>query len=160
MSEENLEAAEMPKEAWEDLLDASLTTLAEGRGISMDELESVYAIALELYKTGRYKEAATLFNFLAVFSHTERKYWMGLGAVMQAQRNFDEAIRVYSHITMLVDSTWVKPSYYAAECFLAKGDKEHAMSAIEHVRQFADTKTEEGRKYLARAEELAKLIAR
>jgi len=152
------EKGQMSVVDWQKLLEQGLTTIAESKGISDEELESVYALALDFYKTGRYKDAETLFRFLTIYSHTERKFWMGLGAVCQVQRRFDEALKIYAHITMLLDTKWVKPSYYAAECLLAKGDKEHALSAIEHVREFADKTTEEGRKYLGMAEELAKKL--
>jgi len=156
MAEEKM--GTMTERDWFDLLERGLTTIAESKGITDDELESVYAIALDFYKTGRYADAETLFRFLTVYSHTEKKFWMGLGAVYQVQRKFDEALKVYSQITMLLDTKWVKPSYYAAECLLAKGDKANAKSALAHVRKFADKTTEEGRKFLGMAEELAKRI--
>jgi len=145
-------------EAWHQLMEKGLTTIAESKGISDDELESVYSLGLDFYKTGRYKDAETLFHFLTLYSHTEKKFWLAYGAVLQVQRQFDKAIKVYSHITLLLDTKWVKPSYYAAECFLAKGDKANAQSAIDHVREFADKTTEEGRRFLGKAEELAKRI--
>lgn len=148
----------VPLEAWQELLEKGLTTIAESKGIKDEELESVYALGLDFYRTGRYKDAETLFHFLTLYSHTEKKYWLAYGAVKQVQRDYDAAIKVYAHITAFVDTLWVKPSYYAAECFLAKGDKENAQCAVNHVREFADKKTEEGRTYLAKAEELAKRI--
>jgi len=157
MAEEQVESG-IDLKAVAKLLEQGMTTLAEAKGIKAEELESVYSLALDFYRTGRYKDAETLFRFLTVYCHTEKRYQLGYGAVLQVQRRFDEAIATYARITLLLDAKWVKPSYYAAECYLAKGDKTQAMSAIEYVRECADKTTEEGRKYLGKAEELARKI--
>ena len=142
-----------------EMIEKGLTTIREAKGISDEEMNAVYAVAHNFYMTGRYDDAETVFKFLVTFDHLNPKYWIGLGAVRQVQKRFKQAIEAYANVVGNLDVENVKASYYAAECYLALGDKVNAKSALEHVRHFADMKTETGRKYAAKAAKLEKLIA-
>ena len=135
----------------------NLGTIAEMRGITHEELEAVYSMGFSFYNTGRYDDAETIFKFLVMFDHLEQKYWVGLGAVAQVKKEYAKAVVAYSYAGFL-DLENPKPQYYAAECFLALGDRKNALAALGHVKQFADVKTEEGRSYKAKAIRLEKLI--
>ena len=141
------------------LLEGGVTTVAELRGITREELEAVYALAHDYYRTGRYDDAETLFRALTMLDHLNEKYWMGLGAVHQVKKQWDEAVKVYAMVSGAFDLKNVKAPYYAAECFLAKGDRVNAKAAIEHVKLYADVKTEVGRAFRAKALRLEKLMA-
>ena len=140
-------------------LDGGLTTISELRGITRDELEAVYSLAYDYYRTGRTEDAATLFKFLTTFDHLNEKYWMGLAAVLQVKKEFKRATEAYALVSGVLNIKNVKAPYYAAECFLALGDRPNALSALGHVKAFADEKTEEGRTYKAKAIRLEKLIS-
>ena len=140
------------------MVEKGLTTVAELRGISPDELEAVYALAYDYYRVGTYDSAETLFRFLTVMDHFNEKYWMGMAAVYQVQKRFKEALRIYAFVAVTLNAKNIKASYYAAECCLATGDVTNATSALEHVKAFADAKTEEGREMLAKAAKLEKVV--
>ena len=142
-----------------EMIEKGLTTIREAKGITDEEMNAVYAVAHNFYMTGRYDDAETVFKFLVTFDHLNPKYWIGLGAVRQVQKRFKQALEAYANVVGNLDVENVKASYYAAECFLALGDKTNAKSAVEHVKHFADMKTELGRKYAAKAAKLEKLIA-
>lgn len=142
-----------------EMIEKGLTTVREQKGITDDEMNAVYAVAHNFYMTGRYEDAETVFKFLVIFDHLNPKYWIGLGAVRQVQKRYKEAIAAYANVAGNLDVENVKASYYAAECYLALGDKQNAQSAVEHVKHFADMKTETGRKYAAKAAKLEKIIA-
>lgn len=133
-------------------------TLKDVRGLTDDEMEAAYALAHDYYSTGRYDDAEALFRFLTTFDHLNGKYWMGMGAVHQVKKRFREAVQAYALVAAIDDAKNVNASFHAAECFLALGDRVNAASAIAHVRQFADAKTEAGRTILARANRLSKMI--
>ena len=141
------------------MLEEGTLTLKAAKGITTEEMDAVYSLAHDFYRTGRYQDAETLFKFLTVYDHLNPRYWMGLGATRQVQRRFDEAIKAYALVSVTLDVKNVKAPYYAAECFLAKGDREGARKALEHVKHFCDAKTEEGRTMLAKAARLEKLAA-
>ena len=132
-------------------------TIKELRGLTNDEMEAVYSLAFNFYRTGKFDDAEKLFNFLALFDHLNAKYWFGVGAVRQAKKNFAMAIQAYTYAAFL-DIHDPKPQYHAAECYLAIGDKVHAASAINAIEEFADRNTERGRSYLAKAEEMKRLL--
>lgn len=140
------------------LFDSGAMTVAQMRGITTEEMETVYALAYDYYRTGRYDEAETLFAFLTTFDHFNEKYWMGMGAVLQVKKKFEKAVQVYSYVAAILNLENVKASYYAAECNLAMGRRAHAESAIEHVKHYADVKTETGRTFKAKALRLEKLM--
>ena len=132
-------------------------TIANTKGISREQLESVYAVGLNYYTTGRTEEAKKIFGFLVLFDHLNAKYWMGMGAVLQVGREFERASKCYA-MSAFLDIRNPKPQYHAAECFLAMKDKANAESAIAAVETYADVKTERGREYLAKARQLKAMV--
>ena len=132
-------------------------TLKELKGVTNDELEAVYSLGFGYYRTGKFAEAAKLFQFLVLFDHLNAKYWFALGAVQQATKDWKNAIASYSYSSFL-DLTNPKPQYHAAECFLASGDKVNAASALCALDEYCPTDTETGREYRSKAAELRKAI--
>ena len=132
-------------------------TLKEVRGITNDELESVYSLGFGYYRTGKFDEAEKLFQFLVLFDHLSSKYWLALGAVQQAKKMFDKAVSSYGYSSFL-DLENPKPQFHAAECLLAMGDKGNAASAIMALEHYCPKNTDLGREYRAKAAELRKTI--
>ncbi|MCR5413982.1 MAG: SycD/LcrH family type III secretion system chaperone [Kiritimatiellae bacterium] len=137
---------------------ASEASLAELKGISHDELEAVYSLGFNYYRTGKYEEAAKLFKFLVLFDHLNAKYWMAIGAVQQVSKDYEGAVASYAYASFL-DISNPKPQYHAAECFLAMGDKVNARSAIDALEMYSPKDTELGRTYREKAAALKKLAA-
>ncbi len=132
-------------------------TMKEVRGITNDELEAVYSLGFGYYNTGKFEDAQKLFEFLVLFDHLSTKYWFALGAVQQAQKEYQKAISSYSYSSFL-DLENPKPQFHAAECYLALGDKANAASAIMALEQYCPKGTDVGREYLAKAAALRKTI--
>ena len=118
----------------------SRSTLKQMRGITNDELEAVYTLAFGYYRTGKFDEALKLFQFLVLFDHLNKKYWMGLGAVQQVLKDFQGAIVSYGYSSFL-DLKNPKPQFHAAECFLALGDKRNAASSLEALDMYCPKST-------------------
>ncbi len=133
------------------------STVKELKGITNAEMEAVYSLAFNYYRTGKYDEAEKLFNFLALFDHLNPKYWMGVGAVRQVKKDYAGAVQAYGYASFL-DLENPKPQLHAAECFLALGDKRNAASSLEALEMFCPKDTELGREYRAKAAELRKLV--
>ena len=132
-------------------------TIKELRGISNNELEAVYSLAFNYYRTGKFDEAEKLFNFLALFDHLNPKFWVGVGAVRQVKKDFSGAVQAYGYASFL-DLSNPKPQLHAAECFLAMGDKRNAASSLEALDQYCPKDTDLGREYRAKAAELRKIV--
>ena len=133
------------------------STVKELKGITNAEMEAVYSIAFNYYRTGKYDEAEKLFNFLALYDHLNPKFWMGVGAVRQVRKDFPGAVQAYGYASFL-DLSNPKPQLHAAECFLAIGDKRNAASSLEALDAYCPKDTEIGREYRAKAAELRKLV--
>ncbi len=125
-------------------------TLSELKGITDNEMKAVYQLGLGFYRTGRYDDADKVFRFLVLFDHLEPKYWTGLGAVQQMKKNFKGATASYGYASFL-DLKNPKPQYYAAECFLALGDKENATSALDALDEYCPKDTILGKEFRAKA---------
>ena len=133
-------------------------TMRELKGITKAEMEAVYSVGFNMYRTGRYDDAEKIFRFLVLFDHLEPKYWLGVGAVQQVRKDYAGAISSYGYASFL-DLSNPKPQYHAAECFLALGDKANAASALVALDQYCPPEsTEIGREYRAKAAELRKLV--
>jgi type III secretion system low calcium response chaperone LcrH/SycD len=134
-----------------------MTTVRELKGITDAEMDAVYSLGFNFYRTGNIENAEKVFKFLVLFDHFEPKYWIGMGAVLQVKKMYDGAITAYAYASFL-DIHDPKPQYHAAECYLAKGDRANAASALAALERFAPEDTDRGREYRAKAEELKKLI--
>lgn len=111
-------------------------TIRDEKGMTDDEVETIYALGYNLYSTGRADDAATVFNYLTLIDHTNAKFWIARGAVEQMKRQFDKAVTSYVFAGFL-DLDDPKPQYHAAECYLALGDRERALSALAALDQYA-----------------------
>ena len=136
---------------------ANGATLKEVKGISNEELESVYWLGFGYYTTGKFEEAQKLFEFLVLFDHLSSKYWFALGAVQQARKDYQKAIASYGYSSFL-DLENPKPQLHAAECYLALGDKGNAASAILALEEYCPKNSDLGREYREKAAELRKAI--
>ena len=133
-------------------------TLAALKGITRRELNAVYQMGLGFYNTGRFDDAEKVFTFLAMFDHLEPKYWLGAGAVQQVKKNFEKAKSCYVQATLL-DIHNPKPQYYAAECFLALGQKDDALASLDTLFEYCTGTDDVTQAFRAKAEELKKKIA-
>ena len=135
---------------------AEMGTVREMKGITDAEMEAIYSMGYSFYTTGRYDDAEKVFRFLVLFDHLNAKYWIGLGAVQQVKKLYGDAIVSYGYASFL-DLENPKPQYHAAECFLALGDKENALSSLAALEEFCSKDTARGREYREKAAALKAL---
>ena len=133
-----------------------VTTFAQLKGISHEELEAVYSIGLGYYRTGRYEDAEKLFRVLILLSHTSPKYYTALGAVRQACRQYKEAMQAYAAAAMF-DLHKPKPHFYAAQCALALGDLDAAESGCRSLLHYCPA-SPENNEFRAKAEKLLESV--
>ena len=133
-----------------------LTTVAEARGIAREELEGLYQVGYTYYNAGKLAEAEKVFHFLCSLSHTTAKYWLALGSARQGLKNHKEALLAYA-MAAILDPERPKAHYYAAECNLALGDCELAVSGVNSVLEMCPAGTPENDKFRLKAENLGKV---
>lgn len=127
-------------------------TFGEINGFTEEEIESIYSIGYTCYQTGKYDEAENVFRFLCAYDHLQTKYSLALGGALQAQRKFAEAAAIYANI-LLLDFYETRAYYHIAECQLALGDRDEALSTLEALVKVAKPEDATAREYRAKAEE-------
>ena len=136
---------------------ADMGTIRELKGITDAEMEAIYSMGYSFYTTGRFDDAEKVFRFLVLFDHLNPRYWTGLGAVQQVKKLYGDAVTSYGYASFL-DLENPKPQFFAAECFLAMGDKDNALSCLAALEEYCPKNSDLGREYRAKAAELKALI--
>jgi type III secretion system low calcium response chaperone LcrH/SycD len=99
------------------------------RGLSGEEIETVYSIGFNLYNQGKYAQAEPMFQFACFYAHLEPRYWMALGNCRQMLKNYPAAIDAYGFAFMIdIEDPW--PTIQTAICYLATGNKELAGDSL------------------------------
>ena len=134
-----------------------VTTVADVRGISREQLEAVYHVAYTYYNSGKFDDAETLFKFLCMVEHTDHKYWTALGAVRHAKKDYAKAIEAYAQAALL-NASDPKPHLYAAECAMLVGNFDMADSGCVSVLALCPAGVGKNDVYRAKAEKLQSVI--
>jgi type III secretion system low calcium response chaperone LcrH/SycD len=132
--------------------------LKDFAGVTDDEMEAVYAVALQEIDAGKYRDAEDRFLLLCRLDHYNGKYWLGLGAVRQLTKRYQGAINAYA-MAGIHDGENPVPGLRAAECYLAIGDLENALSGAKAAVHWSEDKPEY-EAFAARAEALLESIKR
>lgn len=115
---------------------------------SGQSLEALYHFAYTHYKQGKYEDAVALFRFLTVTDTHTRKHWMGLGASLQMQRNYGEAIKAYE-LAAALDAADPYVHIYAAECFFAQRLTKDGLFALDCAERALKLQKEQDQNLLA-----------
>lgn len=111
--------------------------LEQGRPLnkdySNDDLRIIYSFAYTLYQTGDYDQAKPIFQQLAAFKPFEQKYWLGLAACWQMEKQYDEALKGWAMAFLLKEEDPI-PHFHAAECYEALGNDVEGIKAIRACR--------------------------
>ena len=117
-------------------LNASLAgkrTLAEARGIDDTALESMYAIARELYANGQYARARQSFELLCLYDHENARYWRALGACRELSKDYlgAAAALTFAAAHMARPDRFLQLSL--AECLMAAGQFDAAERHLDEL---------------------------
>ena len=136
-------------------------TLAQATNLKQENLEGLYALAYNLYSSGNFKDAETVFRALCIYDHKDIRYWMGLGGCRQALGKYQEAIEAYSmggSVAALLSNP--EPFFYAAKCFLKLGDKENAIDTLRITVEIGDKDKPENAVCHTKARQLLELLTK
>ena len=107
--------------------------------ISKEKEEEMYALAYQFYQQRHYQEASHLFRLLVECSPHEGKFWKGLGASLQMQKDYEEALNCYCCCAQLSPQYQQDPYLYVqtADCYFALNQKEAGLKALEAAHTIA-----------------------
>ena len=107
-------------------------TFKDLRGISGEQMDTLYAFAHRFYEQGRLEEAERLFHFLCIYDFHNADYWCGNAAVRQLQGSYQKAIDLYAVAFALRISDY-RPMLHTGQCHLALGRAGKAKLCFEYV---------------------------
>ncbi|UQZ90978.1 CesD/SycD/LcrH family type III secretion system chaperone [Deltaproteobacteria bacterium Smac51] len=129
-----------PKEmTQEDFLADVMYTLKTGlppavmAGISPEQLEALYGLGYQLYTSGGYEDAETVFQALCLYDYNQARFWMGLAGTQQALGKYLIAVDSYSMAALAEGLNDPEPVYYGGLCCLKADELERAKGALEAI---------------------------
>ncbi len=111
-------------------------TFKDLQEMSDDSMESIYAVAYNLYTNKKYEEAIKIFQFLCFYDHYNNKYYLGLGSCFYMMGEYERSLEYLGFATVL-NKDEVKSMLYAGKCHLQLKNKENAKVAFEAVINWA-----------------------
>lgn len=97
--------------------------------LDSQEQETLYAAAFGLYEQGDYEKAAGFFTHLIFQTPFERRFWKGLAATRQMQKEYKAALHAWGILCFLIPEDPL-PHFHAAECLLSMGEVSEALKAL------------------------------
>lgn len=121
MTEQKRAAVEYTQEELETMVKAVLNgaTIGDVCNVSQDMLESLYSLGYNLYTSGNYKDAETVFSGLCLYDHNDPRFWMGLAGSRQANGKYQEAVDAYGLCSAMARSPAPCPCF-RPECVTSK----------------------------------------
>ena len=123
MTEQKRAAVEYTQEELETMVKAVLNgaTIGDVCNVSQDMLESLYSLGYNLYTSGNYKDAETVFSGLCLYDHNYPR---------QANGKYQEAVDAYGLCSAMGALASPVPLLQAGMCYLKMGDREKAQGAF------------------------------
>ena len=136
---ESVAAKEDVSQKIKDALEGISTgaTLKDLWDLSDESLGVVYQVALSLYRVEDYRQAVTLFQFLCLYDHMEKKFFQGLAACQQMLDDYALAIDTYSYLSLL-DAEDPQTPLQAGNCHMSLGNFAEAQSGFEMAVQLGE----------------------
>ena len=105
-------------------------TVAQATGMKPDTLETLYALAHNLYTSGNFHDAQIVFQALCLYNTGDYRFWMGLAGCRQAQEQYQAAIDAYQMAAISTQLKNPEPFLFSARCLLKLGRKDDCIVAI------------------------------
>lgn len=99
-------------------------------------INELYTRGYFFYESGKYTEATDFFKVLTQMKAENPLYWNGLGACLQMQKKYHEALLAYSTAAIL-DSTNPITFFHAANCCFSLNHIAEGIKAIEAAEDIA-----------------------
>lgn len=111
--------------------------------LSEATVEELGRSAFVLYQEKAYQQASEAFKVLVLAHPFEAKYWKALGACLQMQKMYEEALDCYqSALTFSSEPIDLSLYIHAADCYFALKQIDAGLNTLETARLYAEKRKE------------------
>lgn len=96
--------------------------------IADEKIQEIYALAYMLYQNQQYEEASHFFRLLVVSHPNDIKFWKGLGASLQMQKDYEGALQCYQ--CCMQDQPDPYLHVQIADCYFALKQIDEGLNAL------------------------------
>lgn len=122
-------------EALEQIIDRSIKNVPLVNGnLSNEDISVLYNLAKGLYQSGDYKKSKEIFQHLTLNQPNETKHWQGLAAVLQMEKNYQNALTAWSMLTLFLEDDPM-PHFHAADCLYMLDRIPEALTALDEAEK-------------------------
>jgi type III secretion system low calcium response chaperone LcrH/SycD len=115
------------------------TNIKQTLGISDPQMEAIYLVAYNSYKSGKYEESLKIFGMIVGLNPMEGKYWYGLAACCQQLEYLAQAGFFYYISSAVGKGANPEAFLHLAECLIMLDDPIAAKFNLEKmIERFAD----------------------
>jgi tetratricopeptide (TPR) repeat protein len=111
-------------------------------GVSWDFIDRVYDFAKECMADHKYKDAADIFGLLTFIHPMVLEYWLGKGACLFGQQQYEDSLHQYSFSLCLSPQNPLS-HYEIARCYFQLKDRDKCLFYLDRCLQYC----EQDRKY-------------
>lgn len=116
-------------------------TLQQVIGVKDKTVEELYNVAYNYYNLGKYKEALSLFVFLASLASKNPRYLFGLASTAYQLGYYNDA-GIFFFLTLNEDPSHVMATYFLCDVFVKLEQFEEALDGFEHLIHLVKDKPE------------------
>ncbi|MDP0562117.1 MAG: hypothetical protein QS721_07220 [Candidatus Endonucleobacter sp. (ex Gigantidas childressi)] len=92
-------------------------TLRERRGLSQNQMDTIYQAGFGYYSSKNYKESLVIFKYLSLLDHRNYSYLLGLGVTLKEIKQYNEALAVLG-CAIHIDATDPRAYICMAACMI------------------------------------------
>ena len=133
-------------------------TIAQGFGLTSEQLDAVTGIAAQQYLAGRYEEAIKYYGFVAAMNHFNAGAFKGMAMSQKQLGIHDEALRNFG-ISLLINPEDLEAVLMTAECLSQVGKDEEALEIARELVSLCEKRKDKLPLVLERANGLRKFLA-
>lgn len=133
-------------------------TLAQGFGLTSEQLDTVTGIAAQQYLAGRYEESIKYYGFVAAMNQFDAGAFKGMAMSQKQLGIHDEALRNFG-ISLLISPEDMEAVLMTAECLAQLGKDKEALEVAKGVIDWCERRKDKLPLVLERANRLRSFLA-
>jgi tetratricopeptide (TPR) repeat protein len=125
-------------------------------GISQEALLDIYSFAYDAYLKDDLQKAENIFLLLTILNPFVSAFWAGLGHILFAKKNYEEASLKYS-LAFSLDPEDISSGERAIHCLVQQKQRERALALLDSFIEIAEE--EHAKKTLGKLKEMKKTLS-